>query len=104
MKVLVGSGRHVSELATVEAGGKYVIGVDYNATYREYTVGVEVPGLEKFVVNSDDLCDNKCITVKEEGNKLEVQKEPRQSATASSAGTAVKSSKKNSWLRSWISK
>lgn len=102
MKVLVGSGRHVSELATVEAGDKYVIGVDYNATYREYTVRVDAPELEKFVVSSDDLCDNKCITIKEEDSKLTVQKEPRQSSTVTP--TTIKSAKKHSWLRSWISK
>lgn len=102
MKVLVGSGRHISELATVEAGGKYVIAVDYNATYREYTVGVDAPGLEKFVVSSDDLCDNNCITIKEEGSKLTVQKEPRQSTTAPASGTTSKALKKHSWLPSWM--
>lgn len=104
MKVLVGSGRHASELATVEAGGKYVIGVDFNATYREYTVGIDAPRMEKFIVSTDDLCDNTCITIKEEDCKLRVQKEPRQSDTATSTEAPTKSEKKHGWLRSWMSK
>lgn len=108
MKVLVGTTRNASELATVQAGGKYIIGVDVNATYREYTVQVDAPGMEKFIVSTDDLCDHKRITIKEDGSKLNVQKEPRQSSNSNwnTPGASIESStvseKKHSWFRSWM--
>jgi len=106
IKVLVGSGRYVSELATVKAGGNYVLAVDFNATYLEYTVRVDAPGTANFVVSSDDLCDNKSITIKEEDAQLQVQMEPRQSRSSAQAATEapIKSEKKHSWLRAWMSK
>lgn len=104
MKLQVGSARYASALATVEAGGKYTIGVDFNATYREYIVQIDAPGLAKIIVSSDDLCDYKGITIKEEDGKLDVQKDPRQSDTATSSDPPGQTSKKSKWIPAWMSK
>lgn len=99
MKVKVGS----SQLATVEAGGKYVIAVDFNDTYREYTISIDVPAMEELIVSTDDLCDHKCITVKEDDDsegKLYLQREPR----GQQGEAKTRSERVRNWLRSWISK
>lgn len=103
MKLQVGSARYASDLASVAAGGKYTIGVDFNATYREYIVQIDAPGLAKLTVSSDDLCDNKCITIKEEGGKLNMEMDPRQSETAPSDPPG-QTSKKSKWIPAWMSR
>jgi hypothetical protein len=107
VKLQVGSARYASDVATIAAGGKHAIAVDFNATYREYIIGVaDTPGLEKIVVSSDDLCDCKCITIKEGPNgTLTVEKEPRQSDTATSAdGSISQTPKKAKWIPAWLSR
>lgn len=100
MKVQVGSARHASELATVPAGRKHSIEVNVNATYREYIIETDAPGLAKIVVSSDDLCDYKCITIKEENGSLVAEREPRQSNTATPSQTP----KKTKWVPAWMSR
>ena len=60
---------------------------------RSYVIGpVNNDVLEKLVVNSDDLCDNKVITIKEEDGKLQVYKESRVSepmVSSTSTSTAT---------------
>lgn len=101
MKLRVGSARYASDLASVEAGGKYKIGVDVNATYREYILQVDAAGLANIIVSSDDLCDYKCITIKEENGKLNVEKDPRHSETAP-VDPPGKTSKKSKWIPAWM--
>jgi len=103
MKLQVGSARYASDLASVEAGGQYTIGVDFNATYREYIMQIDAPGFAKIIVSSDDLCDNKCITIKEEDGKLNVEKDPRQSETAP-IHPPGQTSKKSKWIPAWMSR
>jgi len=103
MKLQVGSARYASDLASVAAGGKYTIGVDFNATYREYIVLIDAPGLAKLIVSSDDLCDNKCITIKEEGGKLSMERVPRQSETTPSDPLG-QTSKKFKRIPAWMGK
>jgi hypothetical protein len=95
VKLQVGSARYASDVATIAAGGKHAIAVDFNATYREYIIG-----------SSDDLCDCKCITIKEGPNgTLTVEKEPRQSDTATSAdGSISQTPKKAKWIPAWLSR
>lgn len=102
MRVLVGA----YELAEVMPGGKFIISVDFHATYREYTVVVvDAPaGMAKLVVSSDDLCDNKRITIKEEECQLKADMEPRKysSVSHSSEASPTVSGKMHLWFRSWM--
>ena len=104
VRVQVGSARYASDVATIVPGGKHSVAVDFNATYREYIIGIDASGLAKIVVSSDDLCDNKGITIKEENGKLNLEKEPRQSDTAESAGSASQTAKKAKWIPAWLSR
>lgn len=112
LNVEVGNSAYKSDLTVVEAGGKYEISVNSNATYQEYVMGpVNNDVLEKLVVNSDDLCDNKVIIIKEEDGKLQVHKESRvtepmvsSTSTSTSSNPAAIFVKKlaGSWLWAWI--
>lgn len=99
MKLKVGNARHASHLATLDASGKHSIAVDVNATYREYIVQIDAPGVENVTVSSDDLCDNKRITIKEEDGKLNLLMDSRH-PEPDQAGT----SKVARWLPAWMSK
>lgn len=105
LKVQVGNAQYKSDLTTVEAGGKYVIGVDMNGTYHEYHLAGD-DSTKNLILSSDDLCDNKSITIKEEAGKLQVHKESRshgdqqQDGTTSSA-VASGSNKLSRWISSW---
>lgn len=107
LKVQVGNAQYKSDLTTVEAGGKYVIGVDLNGTYHEYHVASGDDSTKNLVLSSDDLCDYKCITIKEEAGKLQVHKQSRSrgdpqhdDGTTSSADPSV-SSRLSKWISSW---
>lgn len=100
MKLKVGNTRHASHLATLEAGGKHSIAVDVNATYREYIVQIiDEPGVENVTVSSDDLCDNKRTTIKEEDGKLNLLMDSRHSEP-----DQARTSKLAKWLPAWMSK
>lgn len=112
LKVQVGNAQYKSDLTTVEAGGKYVISVDLNGTYHEYHVATATAGdsaaKNLVVLSSDDLCDNKSITIKEEAGKLRVHKESRgghgdqpHGGTAGSSAMASASNRLSRWISSW---
>ena len=84
LELQVGNPHYKADLATVEKDRKYTIEVDFNATYHEYFMGaVHGASDKKLVVSTDDCCDYKSITIKDLGNgTLEVLKEPRSSAPA----------------------
>ena len=82
LKVQVTNSGYKSDLTIVRAGGKYVIDVDFNATYREFVMGVNNNSMKNLMVSSDDLCDNKSITITEEDGELQVHKESRHESDA----------------------
>ena len=84
LELQVGNPHYKTDLATVEKDGEYTMEVDFNATYCEYFMGaVHAATDKKLVVSTDDCCDYKSITIKELSNgTLEVHKEPRSSAPA----------------------
>ncbi|KAG0626394.1 hypothetical protein M758_2G122400 [Ceratodon purpureus] len=74
----VGNQNCFAKLATIAAGGEHKVEIDVNWTYQEFSLEPVKAGLlKKIVVNSDDCCDFKRITVTESEGKLQVDKVPR---------------------------
>lgn len=93
LKVQVTHSVYKSDLTIVKAGGKYVIDVDFNGTYREFVMGVNNNNsMKNLMVSSDDLCDNKSITITEEDGELQVHKESRHEAFDSTSTTTSSTS------------
>lgn len=92
LKVQVTNSVYKSDLTIVKAGGKYVIDVDFNGTYREFVMGVNNNSVKNLMVSSDDLCDNKSITITEEDGELQVHKESRHEIEAFDSTSTTTSS------------
>ncbi|KAG0587364.1 hypothetical protein KC19_2G159200 [Ceratodon purpureus] len=74
----VGNQNCFAKLATIAAGGEHKVEIDVNWTYQEFSLEPVKAGLlKKIVVNSDDCCDFKRLTVTESEGKLQVDKVPR---------------------------
>lgn len=70
--------RYCVDYATVDRGGEHTMMVDYNDTYQEYLLlGVDCKG-KNLILNSDECCDYKRITITELANgEFDVETESR---------------------------
>ena len=70
--------RYSVDYATVDRGGEHTMIVDYNDTYQEFLVlGVDCKG-KNLILNSDECCDYKRITIKEANGEFDVETEARE--------------------------
>lgn len=65
------------DYATVDRGGEHTMIVDYNDTYQEFFLGVDTRG-KNLILNSDECCDYKRITIKEANGEFDVETEARE--------------------------
>lgn len=70
--------RYSVDYATVDRGGEHTMIVDYNDTYQEFLLlGVDCKG-KNLILNSDECCDYKRITIKEANGEFDVETEARE--------------------------
>jgi len=76
MDIEVGNCRYFVKLTTVAKNQSYTVHMDYNDTYREFSLGGDAAG-KSVIVNSDECVDNKKIIIREVDGEFEVDMEPR---------------------------
>jgi len=78
MDIKVGNCRYFIKLTTVGQNQSYTVHLDYNDTYREFSLGGDAAASGKAVIVSSDECvDNKKIIIREVDGDFKVEMEPR---------------------------